>query len=54
VAAVRRGGTVVLFGGLPRGDVPLGPYRIHDHFAELLTHSYPVERPQGGRLTWPP
>jgi len=27
----RRGGTVVLFGGLPRGDVPLDPYRIHDH-----------------------
>ncbi len=31
VAAVRRGGTVVLFGGLPRGDVPLDPYRIHYH-----------------------
>ncbi|HEX2156827.1 MAG TPA: zinc-binding dehydrogenase [Actinomycetes bacterium] len=72
VAAVRRGGTVVLFGGLPRGDVPLDPYRIHYHeltlrgsyhhtpaairealallaggaypFAELLTHTYPLER----------
>lgn len=31
VAAVRRGGTVVLFGGLPRGDVPVDPYRIHYH-----------------------
>jgi threonine dehydrogenase-like Zn-dependent dehydrogenase len=31
VAAVRRGGTVVLFGGLPRGDVPLDAYRIHYH-----------------------
>ena len=31
MAAVRRGGTVVLFGGLPRGDVPLDPYRIHYH-----------------------
>jgi L-iditol 2-dehydrogenase len=31
VAAVRRGGTVVLFGGLPREDVPLDPYRIHYH-----------------------
>jgi L-iditol 2-dehydrogenase len=29
VAAVRRGGTVVLFGGLPKGDVPLDPHRIH-------------------------
>jgi L-iditol 2-dehydrogenase len=29
VGAVRRGGTVVLFGGLPRGDVPLDPHRIH-------------------------
>jgi L-iditol 2-dehydrogenase len=72
VAAVRRGGTVVLFGGLPRGDVPLDPYRIHYHeltlrgsyhhtpaairealallaggaspFAELLTHTYSLER----------
>ena len=72
VAAVRRGGTVVLFGGLPRDDVPLDPYRIHYHeltlrgsyhhtptaireavallaggaypFAELLSHSYPLER----------
>jgi L-iditol 2-dehydrogenase len=72
VAAVRRGGTVVLFGGLPRGEVPLDPYRIHYHeltlrgsyhhtpaairealallagggypFAELLTHTYPLER----------
>jgi L-iditol 2-dehydrogenase len=31
VAVVRRGGTVVLFGGLPREDVPLDPYRIHYH-----------------------
>jgi L-iditol 2-dehydrogenase len=72
VAVVRRGGTVVLFGGLPREDVPLDPYRIHYHeltlrgsyhhtpaairqalallaggaypFAELLTHTYPLER----------
>ena len=29
VGAVRRGGTVVLFGGLPRGDVPLDAHRIH-------------------------
>ena len=30
VALVRRGGTVVLFGGLPRGeDVPLDAYRLH-------------------------
>ncbi|HEY7605384.1 MAG TPA: amino acid permease [Actinomycetes bacterium] len=63
---------VPMFGGLPREDVPLDPYRIHHHeltlrgsyhhtpaairqalallaggaypFAELLTHTYPLER----------
>jgi amino acid transporter len=62
---------VPMFGGLPREDVPLDPYRIHHHeltlrgsyhhtpaairqalallaggaypFAELLTHTYPLE-----------
>jgi L-iditol 2-dehydrogenase len=29
VGAVRRGGTVVLFGGLPKGDVPIDAHRIH-------------------------
>ncbi|HSK36345.1 MAG TPA: hypothetical protein VLA80_06375 [Actinomycetota bacterium] len=54
-AAVRRGGTVVLFGELPRGDVPLDLYRIHHHVAELLTHSYPpVTARRARRLTWPP
>jgi threonine dehydrogenase-like Zn-dependent dehydrogenase len=45
--AVRRGGAVVLFGGLPRGDLPLDPYRIHDHELTLrgsYDHAPPAVR----------